>query len=99
MRHRRHPAGHIDGTAEPVPGKGHRTTRCGPNAKAGQIIGGGGVHEIQHRRNQRQRIRAHEHHRIADRLDEPHRREGHVMGEFGQPTSHVLKLLGRQRLA
>ena len=50
------------------------------------IVCRSGIGQIEHRRQQRRGFGQDEHHRAADRLDEPHRGGCDVVGEFGQRT-------------
>ncbi len=59
----------------------------------------GGGHQLQGRVEQCRRIGADEHHRIADRLDQPYRADRHLACRVGQPVRQPLKVFGLHDLA
>ena len=69
-----------------APAPQRRTMRdAGVDRREVLPLGLGRLHQAERGVEQRRRLRRDEHHRVADRLDEPHRRNGHMGRDRGQP--------------
>ena len=78
-RHPGDPACHVHRTTEPVAGPADRHPAGDSGSQPGKVVVGvDDLDQLQDGIQQRRRIGADEHHRVADRLDEPHRRRGQV---------------------
>ena len=99
--HRGDAAGEVDRVAEPVAGPRERLAAGHAGAQLGErlALGVGGGDEAQRGGHQRLGLRADDHDRVADRLDEPHRRLDELEDQVLEASGDVAELVGRDLLA
>src|SRR6202158_1677051 len=98
-RHAGDAACDVDGAAEPVAGAADGLSGRHTNPKSGQSLLGGGCDQVKGGVQQRNRVGAHQHDGVADRLDEPHRIDRNIASKVGEPAGDVFQLLRRECLA
>ena len=88
-RHAGDTACHVDGAAEPVAGAADGLSGRNTNPKSGQVLLGGDCDQVKGGVQQRNRVGAHQHDSVADRLDEPHRIDRNVASKVREPAGDV----------
>src|SRR3954447_9337357 len=91
----------VDRRAEPVAGARQALAKCHPGAHRRELLALrlDALEQVQQGLEQRARLRRHEHGRVADHLDQAHRRLRDVCRQRRQTAGDTAELVGRHLLA